>query len=169
MEFLQNHWGGLASVLGLLISLIGLAWAILEARGAKSAARAANRATLETRERIGRHLVIVDLERSVALIQRLKLLHDTGRWEGALEQYQALREMLSSIVVRYPEPEPDRRQRLILARNQVTVMEEQVRSLQIEGSSSQTQTRLNLQPNQIQSDLEDLANAIGLGDERGED
>ena len=162
MEFLQNHWGGLASVLGLFISLIGLGWAIREARGAKSAA-------LETQERIGHHLVIVDLERAVALIQRLKLLHDTGRWEGALEQYQTLREMLSSIVVRYPDPDPARRQRLILARNRVTDMESQVRSQLAQGLPPETHAALDRQLNEIQSDLEDMANAIGLGGEQGRD
>ena len=160
MEFIQNHWGGLASVLGLLVSLIGLAWAIREARGAKSAA-------LETRERIGRHLVIVDLERAVALIQRVKLLHDTGRWEGALEQYQPLRDMLSAILARYPDEnmDRDRRQRLTSARNVVSTVEVQVESQLSQGLTPETQENLHRLLNRIQADLEDMANSIGLGDE----
>ena len=98
MEYLADNWGSLASVTGVVVSLAGLAWAIIEARGARSASLAARAATNETRSDIARYLQAVDLQRAIALIQRIKLLHDTRRWDAALEQYQSLREMLSYII-----------------------------------------------------------------------
>ena len=77
MESVSEHWGSIVCVIGVAISAIGLAWAIREARGARSAAEAAEKATKKTREEIGRRLLVVDLERAVDLIQRLKLLHST--------------------------------------------------------------------------------------------
>ena len=165
MEFLQSHWGDLFSVFGVLVSLFGLAWAVREARGARSAAQEAQRVTRETSDRIGRHLVVVDLERAVALIQRLKLLHDTGRWEAALEQYQTLRAMLSAIIARYPETEPDRRRRLMNARNLVTMTENSVQLHLTRRTPIDDLAALNQQLNGIQADLEDMAMAIGLDHE----
>ena len=165
MEFLQDHWGDLFSLLGVLVSLIGLMWAVREARGARSAAEAAHRATRETGDRIGRHLVVVDLERSIALIQRLKLLHDTARWEAALEQYQALRVMLSAIIARYPETEPDRRRRLRNDRNLITIMENSVQLRLARRTLIDDSASLSRQLNGIQANLEDMAMTIGVDHE----
>ena len=159
MDFLQNHWGDLASALGLAVGALGLAmaaWAALNARSAKQAA-------VEARDRIGRSLAATDLERSVALIQRLKLLHRNERWEAALEQYQALRAMLSSIIVRHADLEPGERARLVEARTLITSMERQVDEALVDGKRVENLTAMNSQLNQIQSDLEDMAGAVGFG------
>ena len=160
MEFLSEHWGGIASVIGVIISVIGLAWAIREARGARSAAQ-------EARAEIGRHLLIVDLERAVALIQRLKLLHRESRWEAALEQYQALRAMTSGIIARGPEIDLARRERLVSARAAIGVMENYVESTGDRGLVDNDKNRLNQELNELQLDLEDIANAMGLGEQTG--
>ena len=159
MEFLQNHWGDLFSALGLAVGALGLAmaaWAALNARSAKQAA-------VEARDRIGRSLAATDLERSVALIQRLKLLHRNERWEEALEQYQALRAMLSSIIVRHADLEPAERARLVAARTLITYMERQVEEAHVDGKQGENLTAMNSQLSQIQSDLEDMAGAVGFG------
>ena len=100
IEFATSNWGGLASAVGLVVSTGGLAYAIVVARGARSASRAAQTAANETRTQIARHLQTVDLERAIGTIQRIKLLHDIRRWEAAMEQYPALRTMLSGISAR---------------------------------------------------------------------
>ena len=159
MDFLQNHWGDLASALGLAVGALGLAmaaWAALNARSAKQAA-------VEARDRIGRSLAATDLERSVALIQRLKLLHRNERWEAALEQYQALRAMPSSIIIRHADLEPGERARLVEARTLITSMERQVDEALVDGKRVENLTAMNSQLNQIQSDLEDMAGAVGFG------
>ena len=101
MEFTSSeNWGSLASALGLLVSLGGLIWAIRVARGARTAAQAAERATAETTRNIQRYLTTVDIERANARIEYVKNLHRDGRWEAALAWYQELRTMLYDIRAR---------------------------------------------------------------------
>ena len=167
-EFFVEHWGNLASVIGVLVSGGGLAWAICEAKGARSSAEAAEEAAKEatdaTRNAIGRHLLIIDLERAINIIERLKLLHRNESWEAALENYQTLRAMLSAIIARYPENESEPNERLSKARAGITEMEEYVeervrQDLEIESD----ELAFNQQLNSIQSDLEDMSNTIELG------
>ncbi len=168
MSFLQNHWGDLFSLLGVVVSGFGLFWAIRVAQAARSAAQAAEEGAIEARDRIGRHLLAVDLERAVALIQRLKLLHREGLWEAALEQYQALRAMLSSIVSHHTELDTDRRRRLIEFRGMITLLEQSVEKLSARGQPSvEDFAEMNSNLNRIQVDLEDMASASGLDAKRG--
>ena len=104
MEFVQDNWGNLASVAGLLATVVGLSVAIWTVRQAKtsadqsrSAAEAAQMASVETRDSISRTLTSVDLERAIAVIDRLKALHREQKWEVALERYSGLRAMLADI------------------------------------------------------------------------
>ena len=98
--FVIDHLGSLASVIGVIVSAVGLGWVVIVARGARSAAQAAEKATTEARDNIGRNLQLIDLERSIALIERIKLLHSIERWESALELYPVLRTMISAIIAR---------------------------------------------------------------------
>ena len=82
LEFWSVTWGDIATVVGIIVSLGGLGWAIKEARGARSASEAAKVAASETRDQIAHHLQAVDLERAIGLIERIKTLHDNDRWEA---------------------------------------------------------------------------------------
>lgn len=161
MEFVAANWGGLASGLGVIVSLVGLGWAIKEARGARTAAR-------EARDRIANHLQTVDLERAIALIQRIKLLHDTNRWEASMEQYQALRMMLSDISARCPETQAMFRDSLTAARARVRATEDFVGARTSLVIAAEDRSRINRRLNNIQSDLETLASAMGFGDSHRE-
>lgn len=156
IEFFTGNWGSLASALGLLVT-IAIAWS------ARAASRSAEKATVETRGYIERHLQTIDLERAVGLIQRIKLLHDTGRWQAAMEQYQALRMLLSDIIARCPEDRteilPDLATARILVRSMENFVGERV-NREIQDSE---RSELNRQLNEIQSGLEELASATGLG------
>ncbi len=157
MGFFLDHWGSIFSVIGVVVSACGLSWAIFEAHGAKSAA-------IETRDSIGRHLVATDLERAIGLIQRLKLLHDTSRWEAALEQYQALRAIISDIVARYPDLEPEISERLTTARRLMRLMEDYARGRENDGLGTDERIQLNKSLNEIQSDPEGIASAMEFGE-----
>ena len=165
MDALLVNAGSWASISGAAISTIGLIATIIVAWGARSASRAARAAAIATNNSIERHLQAIDVERAIGLIQRIKLLHDIGRWEAALEQYQSLRMMLSEIIARCPEGHTERRQRLATARDRVRRMEDFIREehldLEVEDSK---QANLNRELNEIQSDLEELASDLGFGD-----
>ncbi len=164
MEFFSNHWGSLFSVIGVAVSVIGLAWAILEARRARSAAELAERATIETRNRIGRHLAATDLERAVGLIQRLKLLHRERRWEAALEQYQSLRVIISNIAARHPDLNPEIHDLLSSAREEISEMEDHVEMQVSQELEPDNLNILNRQLNTIQSNLERISSTMEFGE-----
>ena len=92
MEFLQSHWGDLASVAGLFMAI----WAAMSAQSAKQAAT-------EARDSIVRPLMVVDVQKTVGLIARIKDMHESGRWDVALDRYPDLRELLYSIEARLPD------------------------------------------------------------------
>ena len=163
IEFVTGNWGSLASVVGVFVSLAGLSWAIREARRARSAAQAARVAATETRSYIARHLQVVDLERAIALIQRIKLLHEIGRWEAAMEQYHSLRVMLSDINARCSENQPELSKRLITAIRRVRQMENFVGERIGRVIEERDRSLLNRRLNRMQSDLVILASNLGFG------
>ena len=170
MEFWSSAWGDVATLVGILVSLCGLTWAIVEARGARSASEAAQAAASETRDQIARHLQTVDLQRAIGLIQRIKTLHDNDRWEASGEHYQTLREMLSAIIARCPEEQASVREKLATARRTVGDMENLVRQhvSRHDPVPESDHSRLNQSLNDMQSDLEELASSVGFGESQGE-
>lgn len=165
MEALLVSAGSWASISGAAISTIGLIATVIVAWGARSASRAARAAAIAASNSIERHLQAVDIERAIALIQRIKLLHDIARWEAAMEQYQALRMMLSGIIARTPEEQPEVRDRLGTARERVRRMEDFIREEQVSlNVADSNRANLNRELNEIQSDLEELASDLGFGD-----
>ena len=168
LEFWSLTWGDIATVVGIIVSLGGLSWAIKEARGARSASEAAKSAASETKDQIAHHLQAVDLERAIGLIERIKTLHDNDRWEASREHYQTLRAMLSDVIIRCPEDQSAVREKLATARTIVGDMENFVRRRVSRDIPDRDRSRLNESLNVIQSDLEELASNVGFGDSRGE-
>ena len=167
MDFWSITWGDVGTVIGIVVSVVGLGWAIKVAGGARTASEEAERATLETRDQVARRLQGVDLQRAIGLIGRIKTLHDNERWEGSTELYQTLREMLSDIIVRCPAEQTDIRGNLTTARTIVRDIENLVRPRVGRGIPEREQARLNRSLNDIQSDLEELASNLGFGDSQG--
>ena len=168
LEFWATNWGDVATVVGVLVSLVGLGWAIKEARGARSASESAQAAANDTRDQIARHLQVVDLQRAIGLIERIKTLHDNDRWEASREHYQTLRAMLSDVIARSPEDQASVREKLATARRIMGDMENFVRGRGSGVTSDREGSGLNRSLNDIQSDLEELASNIGFGGPQGD-
>ena len=81
--------------MGLVASVGGLVYAFLARRAAKSVEQAAR----EARRAITHTLSLVDVERAVALIGRLKDVHSQRNWDYALGLYPELRRMLADETV----------------------------------------------------------------------
>ncbi len=168
MDYLATNWGDVATVIGIIVSLVGLGWAIKEAHGAKSASQAAQVAAYETRDQVARHLQAVDLQRAIGLIERIKTLHDSESWEAARQHYQTLRRMLSDVIVRCPGEQREEREKLSTARAYVSEMDNSVRLHSSGGVSNRDKSLFNRVLNDIQSDLEELASKMGFGESQGE-
>ena len=167
MDFWSGTWSDVGAIIGIAVSFFGLAWAIREARQARSASEAAKSAANETRRQISGHLQAVDLQRAIGLIERVKTLHDNDRWESSREHYQTLREMLSDVISRCSDEQRAVREELATARVIIRDMEDFVRPRVGRGISEPERSRLNQSLNLLQSSLEELASHLGFGGSQG--
>ena len=158
-------WLGLAvGIGGLVASIVGLIFAFLARRAAKSAETAAN----EARRALTRTLSLIDVERAVALVSHLKLLHQVGHWNSALELYQYLRRMLSDIYERMPTELDDIRVALSEAIPKISDIENEVRKfsyLNNDGKPDEL-SKFDEILNDVQQDLEKLQSADIFGRQR---
>jgi hypothetical protein len=91
MDFVEKHWGDLASVLGFALA-IWFAWR------AKTAAEQARDAAEEVRDQISRFDTIAELSAAITIIEEIIRLQRTQAWETVwnivLERHSALRQHL---------------------------------------------------------------------------
>jgi len=86
-QFLADHWGDLASVVGLVIVI----WASLTAKNAAEQARDAAR---QVKDRIATLDTLADVSTALAIMEEIKRLQRAGAWPIALDRYSTLRRHL---------------------------------------------------------------------------
>jgi hypothetical protein len=91
------RWGDLASVAGVILSLIGFAATIWGVWRSKDAAEAAEQAAIETRNSIAHYDAIADLTSSLAIMGEIKRLQRLGVWAVLPDRYSELRRHLVAI------------------------------------------------------------------------
>ena len=169
MDYLVVNWGSFVSLAGLIVSVVGFVWAVRRAGQARSAARAAEAASVEAREALSRTLGMIDLQRAIDLIQRLKAAHRERRWDAGLELYQILRMMLSNIEASSRAGRGDVVRSIDDAIHRITEIENEVSRLANEGPGAE-----DVQPfaafeflNGLQEDLESIVSNMTYGGEDG--
>lgn len=158
MDYFLNNWGSFASVLGLLITVIMVGLAIHRAGQAQQSASAARVAAQETQKAITGVLTIVDLERAIAMVQRLKTLHRDRKWEVSLELYQPLRVMLTNINTR----STIKKEAIQSAVPQIKVIEDSVIRALFDGEEPSGERNFPRTLNNIQVGLEEIASVAHL-------
>ena len=163
MDYVVDNWGSFVGVLGLAASVGGLVYALLARRAAKSAEQAAR----EARRAITRTLSMVDVERAVALIGRLKDIHYQRNWDYALGMYPELRRMLSEIAASAPENLAPHDYFINRVIPQLTVLEGQVRQSRYENENGEPEDISSLDEalSEIQQHLEMLQSSMMYADE----
>ena len=101
--------GGIASLIGVFVSLFGLGFAILQILRLRGETRAARQATEETRRAFARETTSISLARVNERIEGLKDLHRRSEWNRALDRYPEISRMLIDIRVRHPEMSDEQR------------------------------------------------------------
>ena len=170
MDYFLDNWGSVASVLGLVVTAAGGIISYLAFRRAgkaRDAAAAAEVASKETRAAMVSALAVVDLQRAIALLQRLKALHRDRKWEIGLEQYQPLRAMLADIEGRHALPDPEQHKALREAIPQLQFIEDAVASALAEGREPSPAAGFDQTLNSIQTSLEGIASATYFADREG--
>ena len=148
-------WAGIGiGAAGLTASLIGVLYAYLARRAAKSAETAAQTASQETRRTVSRSRRAADTGRAIALINRLKVLHRDGRWDYALELYQELRSTMSDIHASMPDDLADIRDAVSDGIHKITELEADVNQARYENREPASVPRLDGALSDIQRNLE---------------
>ena len=166
MDYFLDNWGRFIGIAGLIITGIGVIISYLafhRAGKARDAAAAAEIASKETRAAITRTLTTVDLERAIALAQRLKELHRANRWDTALECYHLLQVMLADIATWHPAPTDEMRGAISEAIQLIQEIERQVDTARGQGTKPPEFNEFNFQLNEIQGLLREVALSIHSG------
>lgn len=153
----MEWWNLGVGIAGLVASIVGLTFAFFALLAATSAKKAAT----EAREALTRTLRLVDVERAVAMISHLKLLHRMDDWSSAAELYQYLRRMLSEIYERTPEELYELRIFFSEAIPRISVMENEVRQSVRSNEENKSDNLRNVDGilNDVQQNLEILQSA----------
>jgi hypothetical protein len=102
--FFNEHWGDIASVLGLLVSLVGFYFALVslaEARRAslkaKDAAVRAEEAANATKDSIFKSDTIANCSLAIGILDEIKILQRKGDWQALPDRYSAVRRILVTL------------------------------------------------------------------------
>ena len=158
MDYLQDNWGSFVSVLGLVATVFGLGVVFRRAGEARKSAADARTAAQETQQAISNVLTIVDLERAIAMVQRLKQLHRDRKWEVSLELYQPLRVMLTNINTRGTIERAELREAI----PQIRVIEDGITRAIFDGVEPAGARNFPRVLNNIQMSLEEIASPAHL-------
>ena len=164
MDYFLRNWGSFTSLTGLLVTIVMVGIAIWRAGQAEESATAARTAAQETQQAIAGVLTIVDLERAIAMVERLKQLHRDRKLEVCLELYQLLRVMLTNINPRSTIDTPEIQEAI----PQIWVIENSVAQALAEGLEPTAVPNFYGVLNRIQMSMEQIASTLHMpGSEAG--
>src|SRR5205807_1204379 len=89
-EFLKRHWGDAASLVGLIVSVIGFVWTITVAKQAKQAAE-------DARNSIFRFDAVIELSQAVEIMQEIMHFHRDQEWRLLPERYSRVRAKIIAV------------------------------------------------------------------------
>ena len=124
--------GSIASMVGVVVFLVGLGFAILQIRKLRGETRSAREASEATRKAPGRELAGTDLTRSNGRIQGLNEIHRGGDRLRALDLYPEIVGMLLDIRRRHPGLSDEQRLKIVQATTQISEMERSIETLEAE-------------------------------------
>ncbi len=105
-DLLVHHWGDLASVIGLFVSVFGFGLTIVAVRKAKDAARQASEAANATKRSIMAANALVSFGSAMSIMEEIRRLHRRGAWEILPDRYAALKSALISLRMEHPNLSP---------------------------------------------------------------
>lgn len=96
-EFWQQHWGDVASIVGVAIAWIGFTWTILLTTESRSAARQARAAAEEARNRVYHFDAVVDLTQAQTTLKHIMQHHRNQEWDHLPARHAEVRSLLVSL------------------------------------------------------------------------
>lgn len=108
----RSYAGDVASIIGVLIALIGFAVTIRNVRASKAAALRAEEAANQAREAIRFFDVVAEISTAIAAMEEIRRLHRDAAWAILPDRYGALRKSLVTIRASAPDLSDDEQARI---------------------------------------------------------
>jgi hypothetical protein len=108
----QTRAGDIASILGLLVALIGFAVTIWNVRASRAAALRAEQAANQARRAIRFFDVVAEISTAIAAMEEIRRLHRDGAWRILPDRYSGLRKSLITIRGSSTDLTPEQRSRI---------------------------------------------------------
>ena len=94
---IANHVGELASIAGLIVTIVGFLYTLRNVKKSRMAAQDAKAAAEGVRQDMGRFDAVAELASAVTSIDEIKRHHRNAAWRILPDRYSALRKTLVSI------------------------------------------------------------------------
>lgn len=108
----DNNLGDVASIAGVLLSLIGFAATLYAVFKSQSASKQARDAAEATREALTRFETVAKISATITSMSEIKRLHRVAAWPILPDRYASVRQEL--VLIRSANPEMDANQRTAL-------------------------------------------------------
>lgn len=95
---LKNHYGNIASVGGLVVSLLGFTFTLWQVRKSRTAAERAQVMAREAVERVSSRLFFTQIMTAVRLVQEVRSFCRATDWNRAVDRCEQLRIVLAGVV-----------------------------------------------------------------------
>lgn len=161
----ENNIGDVASILGVIIAIIGFAVIIINVWRSKKTVQQATQTILKVREDMLRANTVAEFSSALTSMEELKKLHRQKAWELLPERYSALRKSLISIRGANPNLRDIHKAALQSAIQHFSGLEKQVEeSLTTNGEPpnvAKINSIVSRQINRLQEVLVEIRNEIG--------
>lgn len=115
MDWFGDNWGNLASVLGVVVSVVGFILAVYQILKTRAVAEAAKTAADNARAALSKSITIGDLDRASERIERIKTEISQGRIDIAKEHLLDIMRMLADVIGRAREADESELEKLVQA------------------------------------------------------
>jgi len=97
-SFIENHYGNIASVLGLIVSVLGFSFTLYQVRKSRTAAERAQAMAQEAIDRVSSRLFFTQITIAVRLVQEVRSYCRAKDWHRAVDRCEQLRIVLAGVV-----------------------------------------------------------------------
>lgn len=162
-----STWSNLGPIVGVVVSIGGLGFAIYQimqtkqsANAAELSAKAAEQAVIATRDRLGANVTINDLTRASQQLQQVKELHLDGQWRRALDRYHDISVILANIRSQHPSLNDQQQTTIQSAIRELATLEQVVTAAIREGAEPENLESFDLIILSAQSMLDELVSQL---------
>lgn len=161
----KNNWGDIASVIGLIITIISFIVILINVLRSKRAAEQARKAVAQVRDDLLKVDTVAEFSSALSYMEEIRRLHRKEAWEILPDRYSALKRSLISIKGLNPDM-PDKYKRAIQSAIQIfSSIEGRVETALSRKESPQDVAELNQiiskQIDKLQQILVEIKNQIG--------